>query len=322
MKKIFLLILTSFIIISCSKSNEKGINLQKIIDVDNNGDYEYYFKSLSDIYIDFLKTENKSLDSEVIFDSIVKEKKELNNLIKDGKLNLKNHIIDSFPTSDKSTKIYKYRSHLSDIESKTELIKEKIFLLTNIKNKKKIIPYKPVNNSKFDSILNTNIHQNIINEIKNAFTYTEYNNTDFIFLETKKRFEEYTKLFKSNNLKFLDYLYPPIINKLNKNGFNNKLRKQYIEDLIKSKNSQDLNFKRFFVDKFYSVECLKEKNVYILEYLIDVENNTFIPGKLVVIMEQNMIYFIEMDLEEIKENFNDIFPDEFINCLKENLSKQ
>lgn len=321
MKNLLYIFITTILFISCSKKkSEEGFDLQKIIDVDNNGNYEEYFKSLSDIYLDFLKDENNTSDSKIVYDSILNEKKELNKLIVNGDLELKNHIIDSFTTSDKKIKIYKLRSHLLDVKSKTELIKEKIILLTS---NNKIIPYPTKSNPKFDSILKEKTNQNILKEIEQSSIYREYNNTDINFQQAKKRFREYTKLYKSNDIKFLEYIYPPVIQKIssNKSGFNSKQKKLFLENLKKSKNQQELDFKEFLIDDFYKLECYKEGDVYILEYLIDVNNNTYIPGKTIVFNKNNMIYFMEIDIQEIEEYYDEIFSKEFINCISQNALK-
>lgn len=201
MKHLIIVTIISFLFFSCSNKNKENFNLQKIIDVDNNRNYEQYFESLSDIYLDFLKEENKTLNTKIVYDSILNEKKELNKLIIDGELEMKNYIVDSFPTYDKEITIYKYRSYLLEIKSKTELIKEKIILVTNFNNEKKIIPYPTINNLKFDSLLKAKTYPNILKEIDQSFIFREYSNTDLIFQKTKKRFNEYFNLFKSNNLK-------------------------------------------------------------------------------------------------------------------------
>lgn len=312
----------SFLFISCSNKKKENFNLQKIIDVDNNRNYEQYFESLSDIYLDFLKDENNTLNTKIVYDSILNEKKDLNKLIIDGELEMKNYIVDSFPTSDKEITIYKYRSYLLEIKSKTELIKEKIILVTNFNNEKKIIPYPTMNNSKFDSLLKAKTHPNILKEIDQSFIFREYNNTDLIFQKTKKRFDEYFNLFKSNNLKFLDYIYPPIIEKINNNSrFNNNEKKKFLEDLKKSKNKQEFDFKKFIIDDFYKLDCSKDENVYIVEYLINIDENTYIPGKSIVFIKDDTIYFMEMDIQEIENYYNDIFSNELINCIKKNILK-
>lgn len=322
MKNLIIVTIMSFLFISCSNKKKENFNLQKIIDVDNNRNYEQYFESLSDIYLDFLKDENNTLNTKIVYDSILNEKKDLNKLIIDGELEMKNYIVDSFPTSDKEITIYKYRSYLLEIKSKTELIKEKIILVTNFNNEKKIIPYPTMNNSKFDSLLKAKTHPNIIKEIDQSFIFREYNNTDLIFQKTKKRFDEYFNLFKSNNLKFLDYIYPPIIEKINNNSrFNNNEKKKFLEDLKKSKNKQEFDFKKFIIDDFYKLDCSKDENVYIVEYLINIDENTYIPGKSIVFIKDDTIYFMEMDIQEIENYYNDIFSNELINCIKKNILK-
>lgn len=322
MKNLIIVTIMSFLFISCSNKKKENFNLQKIIDVDNNRNYEQYFESLSDIYLDFLKDENNTLNTKIVYDSILNEKKDLNKLIIDGELEMKNYIVDSFPTSDKEITIYKYRSYLLEIKSKTELIKEKIILVTNFNNEKKIIPYPTMNNSKFDSLLKAKTHPNILKEIDQSFIFREYNNTDLIFQKTKKRFDEYFNLFKSNNLKFLDYIYPPIIEKINNNSrFNNNEKKKFLEDLKKSKNKQEFDFKKFIIDDFYKLDCSKDENVYIVEYLINIDENTYIPGKSIVFIKDDTIYFMEMDIQEIENYYNDIFSNELINCIKKNILK-
>ena len=42
----------------------------------------------------------------------------------------------------------------------------------------------------------------------------------------------------------------------------------------------------------------------------------YIPGRLIVIHEKNEIYFIEFNFDELKDNFPDVFSENFIICLK------
>jgi hypothetical protein len=323
MKKAIFLLITYFLI-SCSNSKEPENQIQNFIDVDVSADYKYYFDNLSSEYKDILKLQYNTSNLKVVYDSIVKNRKDIHDSIVAKKFVVKNYLIDSFSTSNKDLRIIKYRNNIYDTKHKSELFKEKIILEINHKGETKFTPYNPKSIPKIDSILSSKYSLSILNEIHKSLSFKQYENRDINFQKTKKRFEDYIANFKSNDLTLLEFVYPPIFQSLlasnNQTEFTQEQKRQLVEYIKKGRDSQKLNFKRFLIDKFNKISCSSEKNAYILNYAIDVENNLYIPGKLIVIIENEKVYFVEADIEELRTNYSNVFSKEFINCVESSIT--
>lgn len=317
-KAIFLLIMC--IVLSCSNNNKTESQIQNFIDVDLSADYKNYFDILSDEYKDVLKLQYNTSNMKVVYDSMVKSRKNIHDSIVAKRFVAKNYVVDSFSTSNKNLRIIKYRNNVYDTKNKSELFWEKILLEINHNGEKKYTPYGPKSTPKIDSILSSKFSPSILSEIHKSLSFKQYENSDINFKKIKKRYDDYIVFFKSDDLSLLEFVYPPLFQSLlasnNQTEFTQKQKRQIVESIKKGRDSQELNFKRFLIDGLKKITCSTEKNAYILNYAIDVENNIYIPGKLIVILENEKVYFVETDFEELKANYSNVFSEEFINCVE------
>lgn len=323
MKNIIIVFLI-FSLFSCNKDKQPVEKFQNFIDLDINADYKNYFDKLSNSYINILKIKYKTQDSNIVYDSIISEHKGIHDSIKLGVYRVKNTIIDSVISKEKNIRILKYRLSLFDAKHQSEMYQEKVVL--EITNNKviKYIPYNLGSLPQIDSLIISSYSQKLLDEISSTLKFKEYDENSKVFKDTKNRFVEYISLLKTDNLSLLNFVYPPIFQALLKENnqveFTLEQKKQFLDYIKKGKDSQKLNFKKFFIDKFKKTDC-NEKDAYFLDYAIYVGNNLYIPGKLIVIRENEEIYFIEADFSELKTNFLDVFSEDFLSCLERNLEK-
>lgn len=318
MKKLFLL-LTISLIFSCSDNQKTENQFQYFIDVDINADYKNYFEKLSNEYKDALKIKYQSPDLKIVFDSVLNNRRDIHNSIISKKIVVENFAIDSFTTNE-NINVIKYRANIHDTRQNAQIFKERVLLEYIQDGEKKYTPYDPKWTPQLDSILNNKVTLSTIEKANDFLKFKEYEDSQADFQTTKNIFKEYIANFRSNNLKLLDFIYPPILeNLLANNGqteFTQEQKLELVEYIKKGRDSQELNFTQFLIDNFTKIDCFSDKRSYILDYVIDVENNLYISGKIIVIIENEKTYFIEADLNDIKENFSNIFDKEFINCVE------
>ncbi|WP_430613136.1 hypothetical protein [Flavobacterium sp. JP2137] len=323
MKKLILLSL--LFIFSCSENTKKENQFQYFIDVDINGDYTSYFEKLSDEYKDALKFKYKTTEIGIVYDSIIEEKKEFHNFITNNEIILKNFIIDSIESTEENYRLIKYRVSMYDTKQNAKLFKDRILIESTYNGEKKYTPYDLKLTPKIDSIINDRISSNLIVKAHDLLKFKEYNSNNSDFEKIKNRFSKYVSYLESNDLKLLEFIYPPILETLlinsNQTEFTHKQKLELIEYIISSRNSQEMKFKRFLINQFDEIDCIAQKESYILDYAIDIENNIYIQGKAIVIKDNNNFYFIEADLEELKQNFENIFDQNTIDCLEFLLGK-
>lgn len=317
MKKLILLSL--IFIFSCSENTKKENQFQYFIDVDINGDYSNFFEKLSDEYKDALKFKYKTTELGTVYDSIIEEKKEFKNFITNNEIILKNFIVDSIESTEESYRLIKYRVSMYDTKQNAKLFKDRILIETTYNGEKKYTPYDLKLTPKIDSILNDRISSNLTVKAQDFLKFREYKSNNPDFEKIKNRFSKYVSYLESNDLKLLEFIYPPILETLlinsNQTEFTHKQKLELIEYIISSRNSQEMKFKRYLINQFDKIDCIAQKEAYILDYAIDVENNIYIQGKAIVIKENKNFYFIEADLEELKQNFENVFDKNTIDCL-------
>ncbi|CAD0009771.1 hypothetical protein [Flavobacterium salmonis] len=323
MKNIIIIFLI-FSLFSCNKNKQQVEKFQKFIDIDINADYKNYFDKLSSNYINVLKIKYKTQDSNKIYDILVSEHKGIHDSIKLGVYRVKNTMIDSVISKEKNIRILKYRLSLFDTKHQSEMYQEKVVIEITKNKVIKYIPYNPGSVPQTDSLIVSSYSQKLLDEISSTLKFKEYDENSKVFKKTKNRFVEYHSLFKTDNLSLLNFVYPPIFQALLKENnqveFTLEQKKQFLDYIKKGKDSQKLNFKKFLIDKFKKTDC-NEKDAYLLDYAIYVGNNLYIPAKLIVIQENEEIYFIEADFSELKTNYLNVFSEDFINCLEHNSEK-
>lgn len=322
MKNVFLFIIM-FFLFSCS--NEKKDKVQRFIDADLTEDYDYFLENLSHEYKEALKLQFDTPNLHIAYDSIVSSRKSYFGKLKEENILFKNHVINHITTSNKNLKIIKYRTHFTDMKNNSELFKEYLILEDYSNNgEKKYTPYIPKSTIGLDSILKEKYSATVLDEITSAIIFKEYTSDDPIFKKTEKRFTEYISYFDSYNMELLKFIYPPLFKSLaatfNQHELSIEQKELIIKYLKQARDTQPFNVKRFLIDGFEKIDCATDIHAYIIDYAIDVNKNTYLPGKTIVIIENDEVYFLEADMEIIKTYFSSLFSDNFISCV-ENMIK-
>ncbi|WP_395059537.1 hypothetical protein [Flavobacterium sp.] len=320
MKKSTLVILSLISLISCNKKEISSENkFETFVNCDISGDYKTYLNLLSEDYKKLLLKKYKTTNENVLFDSIINFKNEFHNKIKNGEIKQENIFVKEVTTDLKNVSIIKYRSVIIDLSNKNEMFKEKI-ILNKIENGiHKFIPYEIKFNQNIDSLILGNYSNEILDKIKNLSKFQQFDSDDKIFVAVKKRYLDYVKTFESSNDSLLNFIYPKAIQIITKESSLKNISKQnkklILENIKQSKKIQELNFDQYFIDNFKKIET-NEKQLYRLDYAISVGNNIYIPGKLIVIFDNNKIYFLEYDKDEFQSTLSNLYNKNTMVCIQ------
>jgi hypothetical protein len=280
---------------SCSQKQEKINAFQYFIDVDNNKDYRYYYNNLSDDYITIIKKQYKTNDTNVVFDSIVTRKINLVNGLKSQKFNITNTITDSIGTSNKDIIIVKYKTNFVNENNKSESYVERVLLQVSFNRIKKFIPYNPELNPTIDSLIKTKFTPFIFDELQKSLSPFHYKSDDVVFKKIEKQIELFGERIKKNDTAFLRHIYPPLIksylndNNLNELSSENKLK---MLNIIRNQfESRNVNFENLIIKNFIKIECTLKQNIYVVQYVVQMNGTLFLRGKMIVLIENNNVYF-------------------------------
>lgn len=326
--KFFYYTLLCLLILSCKKDPKISTNsvsyksndlVNDFINCDISGDYKLYFDHLSHNYKDLLKIKYKTDDNKIILDSLTQVNNDLHLKIKSGKFVMTNTIIDTFSTDYSGVSLIKYRSKLYDTEHKGEFFKIKMLLKISDSNKIKFIPYTYNYTTNIDSLIKSVYGNDILNKLKKSKKLDTFITNDEVLKKIAEQFKKYNLSFKKTDNSLFDFLYPPAMNELLKqNGrtsFTAELKTMFINSIKDARNKQILEFKNILVDDIIQLNCDENKTKYLLSYAIEVNHNAYIPGQVIVFIENNDIYFIEYDKSEFETTLSGIFDINFLHCL-------
>jgi hypothetical protein len=315
--------LVLIILISCNHKQDKPNASQYFVDVENNEDFKYYFNSLSNDYLTLLKKQFKTNDTSVVFDSIVKSNIRLINSFKLQKFNLTNTITDSIRTSNRDLLIIKYNTNFAKEGNQPQSYVERVVLQVSINKVKKFIPYNPELNPAIDSLLKSKYTPIVYNELQNSLLPTHYKSNDIEFKKIKNQIELYSESFKKIDTTFLQYIYPPLIksylSSANKNELSTEDKIEMLNILKKQLVSRNLNFENFIIKDFNKINCSLKQKIYIVKYVLQMNGTLFLMGRMITILENNNIYFLEAKIEDLRQIGQPYFSNEFINCIEKNL---
>jgi hypothetical protein len=312
------------ILISCNHKQDKLNVSQHFIDVDNNKDFKFYFNNLSNDYIDILKKQFKSNDTSVVFDSIVKSKNELINSFKLQKFNFTNTITDSIRTSNRNLLIIKYNTNFAKEGNLSQSYVERVVLQVSNNKIKKFIPYNPELNPEIDSLLKSKYAPIIYSELQKSLLPTHYKNNDIEFSKIKNQIELYSESFKKNDTSFLRYIYPPLIksylNSNNKSKLSTEDKREILNIFKEQLASRNLNFENFIIKDFNRINCSLKQKIYIVKYVLQMNGTLFLKGRMIIVFENNNIYFLEANIEDLKQIGPPYFSIDFINCIEKSIN--
>jgi len=316
-----LTILLFFVLFSCKNNRaETNNNFLNWINCEKTGDLKFYLANVSDDYKSLLFNKYKTTDDRTLIDSVTNNDFQLIEIIKEGKMACENQILEEVKTTLPNISLIKYRMKLNDIEFDSKMFQERIVIKEYKSESEKYTPYDKNFRQQIDSLLVTKYNSpNLVSEISNLLEFKPYNSKEKQFTIIKKKFEGYVNAIKSNDENFLDYIYSPAFDLLVKesNGqlSHKEIQKYLLENLILSKRKQELNFKNYYIDNFNKINCTKKKELFILDYVIDVENNVYIPGKALVVFENNKVSFLEYNKTEYEGMYQTLFDAEIMQCI-------
>lgn len=317
MKQLILIIL-SVILISCSKNKTENYNAQDFIEVDINGDYKSYYQHLSSIYKTYLKRKYHTENSKKIIDSIRKNSLPSRNAILNGDIQLSCKITDTI-NIDNNIIIYKFRMYVTSSKEEGELFKESMVLELTEENLKKYFYYTPNKFPQVDLLIQESFDKQIIEKINIVSKIKTIQIENENVSEINKAFKNFASLIDNENTDFIKYIYPAIYDEIlienNQTKLSSKQKIEFLKSLKKDKSNQKFKFKAYYVESINKIDC-SEKDSYILIYAIEIGKDIYIPGKAIVIKENNNIYFIENDYDYISANFPTMFNQEYMDCLK------
>lgn len=312
------------ILISCNHRQDKLNASQYFIDLENNQDFKYYFNNLSNDYLTLLKKQYKTNDTSVVFDSVVKGKIRLINSLKLQKFNLINTITDSIQTSNKNLLIIKYNTIFAKEGNPPQSYVERVVLKVSNNKLKRFIPYNPELNPSIDSLLKSKYNQIVFSELQNSLLPTHYKSNNIKFKKIKNQIELYSESLKYNDTSFLQYIYPPLIkfylSTTNKNELSTEDKMAMLKIFKKQLASRNLNFENFIIKDFSKIDCSLNQEVYNVKYVLQMNGTLFLTGRMIVVLENNYIYFLEANIEDLMKIGQPYFSNEFINCIEKSLN--
>lgn len=316
MKKLTLIILTA-ILISCSKNKTENYNVQDFIEVDINGDYNSYYQHLSSIYKTHLKRKYRTENSKKVIDSIRINSLPSRKAILNGDIQLSYKITDTFNIDN--IIIYKFRMYVNSSIEEGELFQESMVLELTEENHTRYLHYTQNKFPQVDSLIQESFDKPILEKINTVSKIQTIDIKNENVSEINKAFKNFASLIENENTDFIKYIYPAIYDEIlienNQTELSSKQKIEFLKSLKEDKANQELKFKAYYIESINKIEC-SEKDSYILIYAIEVGNNIYIPGKAIVIKENNNIYFIENDYDYISANFPTMFSPTYMNCLK------
>lgn len=316
MKKLTLIILTA-ILISCSKNKTENYNVQDFIEVDINGDYNSYYQHLSSIYKTHLKRKYHTENSKKVIDSIRINSLPSRKAILNGDIQLSYKITDTFNIDN--IIIYKFRMYVNSSIEEGELFQESMVLELTEENHTRYLHYTQNKFPQVDSLIQESFDKQILEKINTVSKIQTIDIKKENVSEINKAFKNFASLIENENTDFIKYIYPAIYDEIlienNQTELSSKQKIEILKSLKEDKANQELKFKAYYIESINKIEC-SEKDSYILIYAIEVGNNIYIPGKAIVIKENNNIYFIENDYDYISANFPTMFSPTYMNCLK------
>lgn len=316
MKQLILIILTA-ILISCSKNKTENYNVQDFIEVDMNGDYNSFYQHLSSVYKTHLKRKYHTENSKKVIDSLRINSLPSRNAILNGDIQLSHKITDTFNIDNFI--IYKFRMYVTGPIEEGELFQESMVLELTEENHTRYFPYTPNKFPQVDSLIQESFDKQIIEKINAVSKIQTIDIKNENVSEINKAFKNFASLIENENTDFIKYIYPAIYDDIlienNQTELSSKQKIEFLKSLKEDKANQELKFKAYYIESISKIEC-SEKDSYILIYAIEVGNNIYIPGKAIVIKENNNIYFIENDYDYISANFPTMFSPTYMNCLK------
>lgn len=316
MKQLILITLTA-ILISCSKNKTENYNVQDFIEVDMNGDYNSFYQHLSSVYKTHLKRKYHTENSKKVIDSLRINSLPSRNAILNGDIQLNHKITDTFNIDNFI--IYKFRMYVTGPIEEGELFQESMVLELTEENHTRYFPYTPNKFPQVDSLIQESFDKQIIEKINAVSKIQTIDIKNENVSEINKAFKNFCSLIENENTDFIKYIYPAIYDEIlienNQTELSSKQKIEFLKSFKEDKANQELKFKAYYIENISKIEC-SEKDSYILIYAIEVGNNIYIPGKAIVIKENNNIYFIENDYDYISANFPTMFSPTYMNCLK------
>jgi hypothetical protein len=314
MKKLTLIILTA-ILISCTKNKTENYNVQDFIEVDINGNYNSYYQHLSSIYKIHLKRKYHTENSKKVIDSIRVNHLPSRKAILNGDIQLGYKITDTFNIDN--IIIYKFRMYVNSSIEEGELFQESMVLELTEENHTRYLHYTPNKFPQVDSLIQESFDKQILEKINTVSKIQTIDIKNENVSEINKAFKNFVSLLENENMNFIKYIYPAIYDEIlienNQTELSSKQKIEFLKILKEDKANQELKFNAYYIESISKIEC-SEKDSYILIYAIEVGNNIYIPGKAIVIKENDNIYFIENDY--ISANFPAMFSPTYMNCLK------
>lgn len=314
--KFYLLNVLVVLFFSCNKNETTVLD---ILDAETNGDLKPYVEYISIDYKNLLFEKYNTQNEKVLIDSMKEYKKDLYEAIKNGKMVLTNHILAEEKTIFSNTVLIKYRVDLYDIEKESRVYRDKIIIKESTNSSFKVIPYEKVFTPNIDSLIQKKYDSDLLIKINDFLKFKSYSSNDSEFVGIKNRFESFIKCIKTEDLRFMEFIYPPALKLIAKQegieNFDKSENKKLAMKLILEKRKSNLIFKEYYIEDFYKINC-ENKNLYFIKYAIEVKPNIYIPGKILVVLENNQLYFIEYNDKNFKEELPNLFEQEIMNCIE------
>lgn len=321
--RFYLINLFLVLFLSCNKNEDK---LLKVINWEATLDFKTYVENISTEYKNLLIIKYKTSNERILIDSIKAYKLDFYDKIKKGNMILTNHVLKEVKIKNSNASLIKYRVELYDVQNDSKVFKEKVIIKELVSGSFKFIPYEKVFIPNIDSLLQKKFDSELLITINQLLKLDTFSSEDSQFYDVKNRFEKYCNYIQINDSRFVDFVYPSayeLIVSQNGSKRNDEIEYKRIisEALGVNKKNIDLKNSQIYIQDFYKINCVKSQDMFFLKYAIEVKPNIYIPGKILVISENNQLYFIEYNDKNFKEELPNLFEQEIMNCIEQENKK-
>lgn len=314
------IVLICLIFFSCKKEEKIPANLvDRFINRDVSGDYEFYFDQLSQNYKELLYLKYQTKDDQVIFDSLKDVMDDLHFRIADGDFIMKNVVTENILTEIEGLSLIKYRSNLFDVKNQSELYKDIVLLKMTDSVSTKFMPYSYYYTKNIDSLILEVYNVRILNNVKETLEFKNFKTSIPELKKIEKEFNNYIYRFKKGDTSLLDVIYPPIIDEILKqsgiSSLTEELKKEIVNEVGFSFIIKYSDLYMFIVEDIIQLDCDDSQSKYLLTYAIKFNEDLYIPGQVIVFIENSKIYFVEYEKTDFEGTVSGIFESSFMDCI-------